>query len=101
MNNNSKPTTEIANYPAEDELADLRCLLLVRNEFEEEGIRGLLRNRGLDNVKSCVSAETALRMAANVQRSVLIAVVEEPRDIPIDLAVSIRETASISGVLVL
>lgn len=95
---NSSPNT--ATHSHRGISPGVSCLLLVHDEFEREGLRGLLANRGMNSVQSISHFELASEKLARFQPDIVIAVAGDPPDCPIDVLAPFRKAASGSGMIV-
>ncbi len=101
MNNSTKPGSNIATHSHKEDFAGVGCLLLIRDEFEREGLRGLLANRGMKSFSSISHFESAVETVSRLQPNVIIAVAGDPPDCPVELLAPIRKIAPDSGIIVL
>ena len=77
------------------------CLLIMRNEFELEGLRGLLANRGMKSISINSNTETAIETMSSLKSDVIIVDTEDLMDAPMKLFAAIRNKSARSEIILL
>lgn len=101
MDYSTKPGCNKATHSQKEDFAGVECLLLIHDEFEREGLRGLLANRGMKSIQSISHFESAVKTVSRLQPDVVIAVAGDPPECPVELLAPIRKIAPDSGIIVL
>ncbi len=70
---------------------DAKCLLFIQNEFEREGVRGVLANREMRRIQSISEIDSLTTTISELQPDVVIAGARDHPDWPIDVIEMIRE----------
>ncbi len=98
------PTTIEHNDPGRSRaqhFTTASCLLLMRNEFDSEGLRGLLANRGMISISINSHLETAIETMPSLKPDVIIIDTRDLMDAPIELISEIREKLAGSEIILL
>lgn len=97
----AKTKSYVATRSGRDVFTGVSCLLLVHDEFEQEGLCGLLTNRGMRSIETSSNFELATETVARFKPGVIIVVAGDPPDCPADVIAQIGEVAPDSGLIVL
>jgi DNA-binding NarL/FixJ family response regulator len=101
MSNPTEQPRDTTAPNSANSLAGVNCLLIVHEEFEREGLLGLLANRGMKSIKSMAHFDSALPTIARLKPDVIITVAGDMPDCPVELLGPIREAVPDSGMIVL
>ena len=101
MDSNTTPKNSDPSRSLTKKFTDASCLLLIHNEFESEGLRGVLANRGMKSIRLSSNLAAAVKTMSCLKPDVVIVDDWDFTDDPTGLFASIRKRSAGSEIILL